>query len=42
MYIGKYMTSYSSCTTKAVIFSLCESNQEYLITKDPYGASTII
>ena len=36
------MTSYSSCTTKAVIVTLCESNSKYLITKDPYDANTII
>ena len=36
------MTSYSSYTTTVVIVTLCESNQKYLITKDPYDANNIL
>ena len=36
------MTSYSSCTTKAVIITLCESNSKYLITEDLYDANILI
>ena len=40
--VQRYMNSYSSCTTKVVIVTLCESNQKYLITKDPYDANIIL